>query len=185
MRGARTASVPRRRSAVKDGCTAPPPQPIQPQKTAVASTPPVFLGVLKGMHAIKNPDQCNGKHLKCSWVFFCSGNTSQRLVGSCCSFPQASWRVQLSPPQKRHQQEHRPQQPTESSDPAQHAKGRTGDCWGPRKETATRWNVTQGVPQPPPLGWVAGGGTEPPGWAPPTERGPRCTQSLRCARTVG
>ena len=32
---------------------------------------------------------------------------------------------------KRHQQEHRPQRPTERSDPAQHAKGRTGDCPGP------------------------------------------------------
>ena len=45
---------------------------------------------------------------------------------------------------KRHQQEHRPQRPTERSDPTQHAKGRTGDCPGPRKETATRRNVTQG-----------------------------------------
>ena len=45
---------------------------------------------------------------------------------------------------KRHQQEHRPQRPIESSDPTQHAKGRTGDCPGPRKETATRRNVTQG-----------------------------------------
>ena len=45
---------------------------------------------------------------------------------------------------KRHQQEHRPQRPTESSDPTQHAKGRTGDCPGPRKETAIRRNVTQG-----------------------------------------
>ena len=35
---------------------------------------------------------------------------------------------------KRHQQEHRPQRPTESSDPTQHAKGRTGDCPGPVKE---------------------------------------------------
>ena len=32
---------------------------------------------------------------------------------------------------KRHQQEHRPQRPTERSDPTQHAKGRTGDCPGP------------------------------------------------------
>ena len=48
--------------------------------------------------------------------------------------------------QKRHQQEHRPQRPTESSDPTQHAKGRTGGCPGPRKETATRRNVTQGGP---------------------------------------
>ena len=45
---------------------------------------------------------------------------------------------------KRHQQEHRPQRPTESNDLAQQAKGRTGDCPGPRKETTTRRNVTQG-----------------------------------------
>ena len=45
---------------------------------------------------------------------------------------------------KRHQQEHRPQRPTERSDPTQHAKGRTGDCPGPHKETTTRRNVTQG-----------------------------------------
>ena len=44
---------------------------------------------------------------------------------------------------KRHQQEHRPQRPTESSDSMQHAKGRTGDCPGPRKGTTTRRNVTQ------------------------------------------
>ena len=45
---------------------------------------------------------------------------------------------------KRHQQKHRPQRPTQRSDPTQHAKGRTGDCPGPRKETTTRRNVTQG-----------------------------------------
>ena len=45
---------------------------------------------------------------------------------------------------QRHQQEHRPQRPTESSDQTQHAKGRTGDCPGPRKETTTRRNVIQG-----------------------------------------
>ena len=45
---------------------------------------------------------------------------------------------------KGHQQEHRPQRPTESSNPTQHAKGRTGDCPGPRKGTTTRRNVTQG-----------------------------------------
>ena len=54
---------------------------------------------------------------------------------------------------KRHQQVHWPQWPTESSDPTQHAKGRTGDCPGPRKETTTRRNVTQGgypsLAQPP------------------------------------
>ena len=45
---------------------------------------------------------------------------------------------------KRHQQEHRPQRPTESSDPTRHAKGTTDDCPGPRKETTTRRNVTRG-----------------------------------------
>ena len=35
---------------------------------------------------------------------------------------------------KQHQQEHQPQRPTESSNPTQHAKGRTGDCPGPGKE---------------------------------------------------
>ena len=45
---------------------------------------------------------------------------------------------------KRHQQEHCLQRPTERSNPMQHAKGRTGDCSGPRKETTTRRNVTQG-----------------------------------------
>ena len=45
---------------------------------------------------------------------------------------------------KRHQQQHRPQRPTESSNPTQHAKGRTGDCPGPRKGTTTRRKVTQG-----------------------------------------
>ena len=53
---------------------------------------------------------------------------------------------------KRHQREHRPQRPTERSDPTQHAKGRTGDRPGPRKGATTRRNVTQGgggaVPQP-------------------------------------
>ena len=44
---------------------------------------------------------------------------------------------------KRHQQEHRPRRPTESSNPTQHAKGRTGDCPGPRKGTSTRRKVTQ------------------------------------------
>ena len=43
---------------------------------------------------------------------------------------------------KRHQQEHRPQRSTERSNPTQHAKGRTGDCPGPRKETTTRRKAT-------------------------------------------
>ena len=37
----------------------------------------------------------------------------------------------------------------QNSDPTQHAKGRTGDCPGPRKETATQRDVTQGVRTPP------------------------------------
>ena len=49
---------------------------------------------------------------------------------------------------KRHQQEHRPQRPTQSSNPTQHAKGRTGDRPGPGKEATTRRNVTQGVTPP-------------------------------------
>ena len=44
---------------------------------------------------------------------------------------------------QRHQQEHRLQRPTERSDPTQHAKGRMGDCPGPRKETTTRRTVTR------------------------------------------
>ena len=44
---------------------------------------------------------------------------------------------------QRHQQEHQPQRPTESSNPMQHAKGRTGDCPGPRKEATTRRSVTR------------------------------------------
>ena len=51
---------------------------------------------------------------------------------------------------KRHPQEHRPQRPTERSDPTQHAKGGTGDCPGPRKGATTRRNVTQGGWTPPP-----------------------------------
>ena len=43
------------------------------------------------------------------------------------------------------------QRPRESSDPTQHAKGRTGDCPGPRKGATTRRNVTQEPPPPPPL----------------------------------
>ena len=55
---------------------------------------------------------------------------------------------------KRHQQEHRPQRPPESSDPTQHAKGRTGDRSGPRKGATTGRNVTGG-----------GGGGALVGWA--------------------
>ena len=61
---------------------------------------------------------------------------------------------------KQHQQEHRLQRPTESSDPTQHAEGRTGDCPGPRKGTTTRRNVTWGVPPPPPGPRFHGGKNE-------------------------
>ena len=56
---------------------------------------------------------------------------------------------------KRLQQEHWQQRPTERSDPTQHAKGRTGDCPGPRKVATTRGNATQGVHKPPsqPVRW--------------------------------
>ena len=64
---------------------------------------------------------------------------------------------------KRHQREHRPQRPTERSDPTQHAKGRTGDCPGPRKGATTRRNVTQGqrlsAPGRPQARWWSGYGT--------------------------
>ena len=43
-----------------------------------------------------------------------------------------------------YRQEHRPQRPTEHSDPTQHAKGRMGDRPGPRKGATTQRNVTQG-----------------------------------------
>ena len=45
---------------------------------------------------------------------------------------------------KRHHKEHRPQQPSERSDPTQHAKGSTGDCPGPRKETSPTECPTHG-----------------------------------------
>ena len=57
---------------------------------------------------------------------------------------------------KRHQREHRPQRPTERSDPTQHAKGRAGDCPGPRKETTTGRNVTQGGGGGGPVQWGGG-----------------------------
>ena len=54
------------------------------------------------------------------------------------------WAPRTQHQQEHRPQEHRPQRPTESSDLTQHAKGRTGDRPGPRKETTTRRNVTQG-----------------------------------------
>ena len=73
---------------------------------------------------------------------------------------------------QRHQQEHRPQWPTERSDPTQHAKGRTGDCPGPREGATTRRNVTRG-----------GGGLPPIGGAPPIPRGDCAIGPAPCFRT--
>ena len=45
---------------------------------------------------------------------------------------------------ERHKQAHGPQRPAEGGTPTQHAKGRTGDRPGPRKDTSHRRNVPQG-----------------------------------------
>ena len=93
----------------------------------------------------------------------------------CASAAPSSWHIEVvlhtnhwAPrTRKQHQQEYRPQRPTESSNSTQHAEGRTGDCPGPHKETATRRNVTQGGREV--LEWpytVGGGGYSPPD--PPT-----------------
>ena len=64
---------------------------------------------------------------------------------------------------KRHQQEHRPQRPSERSDATQRAKGRTGDCPGPRKGATTRRSVTRGgLRQRGSLHRRGGGGVTPP-----------------------
>ena len=59
--------------------------------------------------------------------------TRKRHILPCPAQPQHinHWAPQM---RKRHQHERRPQRPTGSSDPTQHAKGRTGDCPGPVKE---------------------------------------------------
>ena len=54
--------------------------------------------------------------------------------------------------------------------PTQHAKGRTGDCPGPRKGTATQRNITRGVPPSLPNASLEGGvphHTPPPPLVPP------------------
>ena len=88
-----------------------------------------------------------------------------------------------------HQQEHRPQRPTESSDPTQHAKGRPGDCPGPRKETTTKRNVTQEA-----TFWVRGrgpiyrGGLRPTvsgGWAGKAVGGGYCRLQLPLKLALG
>ena len=82
-----------------------------------------------------------------TWFF-----SIQKLSG--WMFQCLRWRVRASGggdhwaprTRKRHQQEHRPQRPTERSDPTQHAKGRTCDCPGPCKGATTGRNVTHGAP---------------------------------------
>ena len=66
---------------------------------------------------------------------------------------------------KRHQQEHRPQRPTERSDPTQHAKGRTGDCPQPdgmshkgraqlKSHRSQRWLATAARASHRTIGWL-------------------------------
>ena len=76
---------------------------------------------------------------------------AHQLLGSANAEPRT---------RKRHQQEHRPQRLTESSDPTQHAEGRTGDCPGPRKGATTRRNVTQGGGVPNQFGGGKFGGSK-------------------------
>ena len=94
---------------------------------------------------------------------------------------------------KRQQQEHRPLRPTERSDPTQHAKGRTGDCPGPRKDTTTRRNVTHGGGGG--MHWKGGGRHRPPplashggygdgdGWSPCTAYPASTTACLTVLRS--
>ena len=87
---------------------------------------------------------------------------------------------------KRHQQEHRLQRPAGSSNPTQHAKGRTGDCPGPRKGATNRRNVTQGgVHAPKATRWLITGSPNLPlpSWRIPKKnpqnvpkRPPKCTR---------
>ena len=68
-------------------------------------------------------------------LFCCSTPTNDESVVEWCNIAGRCARGGGAPPmRKRHQQEHRPQRPSERSDPTQHAKGRTGDCPGPVKK---------------------------------------------------
>ena len=73
-------------------------------------------------------------------ICFGASKTSATLGGGGAG-PINHWAART---RKRHQHNHRPQRLTESSDPTQHAKGRTGDCPGPRKGATTRRTLTQG-----------------------------------------
>ena len=70
----------------------------------------------------------------------CGGEWAAKTVKRC---PQLPAKPQCAnywapPVRKRNHREHGPQRPSEHSDLMQHAKGRTGDCPGPHKETPTR-----------------------------------------------
>ena len=87
-------------------------------------------------------DPCNNQHNP-QYAEYWAPLTRKRHIPPHSAQPQHTnhWAPRM---RKRHQQEHRPQRPTERSDLTQHAKGRTGDCPGPRKERTTGRNVTQG-----------------------------------------
>ena len=74
------------------------------------------------------------------------GNAARQVVGDLRT---EVWGQQRQSNDPRNNQ-HSPNTPT-TGDPPQYAKGRTGDCPGPRKETTTQRNVMQGG-----LGWVWG-----------------------------
>ena len=166
---AQTIHVPHSRAHVI--CRPPPPEvpdgkPPCPRTssptTQVASYPPNTAACL-----VTNPRpsfQKNGtsERLVCGWVggAHAHGNAARHVVddldaegsGSKIRTPTpATTSTTSSAPitgrrltrQRRHT-EHRPQRPSERIDPTPCAKGRTGDCPGPRKETATRRNVPQG-----------------------------------------
>ena len=152
-------------------CNAPAPDPTPPPPS-LPPPPPMMLGNMPLTSSPKNQGVGGlgwkgggrpGQHAKgwSNWPH-ALGNAARHVVneGSGQQRPRNDPRNNQHNPQcadccapltqKRHQQEHRPQRPTESSDPTQHAKGRTGDCPGPRKETVTRRNVTRGACSPPP-----------------------------------
>ena len=98
------------------------------------------LQVRRGAKAVKRPPQ---QPAQLQYANYWAPLTRQRHIPPHPAQPRHT--NNMAPrTRKRHQQEHQPQRPTESSDPTQHAKGRTGDCPGPRKETTTRRNVTPG-----------------------------------------
>ena len=109
-------------------------------------------------------------------------NTRETTPATTSTAPRAPWALLMR--QRRHK-EHRPQRPSERIDPTQHAKGRTGDCPGLRKETATRRDVTRGLG-----GWIVAlplvreSVPRPPDFTEDYEaRGTRATHEAKCAGT--